>query len=89
MISVITSGKHKNKYLIYFVSIFLTKKVFDFELTEDDMKQLETLDKGESGRTFTFSAFKGYVHIKFAYDKIQTAANYSYLLKCCYMILTV
>ena len=44
-------------------------KVFDFELTEDDMKELEALDKGESGRTFTMSAFKGYVDGIIHYDQ--------------------
>jgi len=33
--------------------------VFGFELDESDMKQLETLDKGKTGRTFTMAAFPG------------------------------
>jgi alcohol dehydrogenase (NADP+) len=28
-------------------------KIFDFELTQDDMKKLEALDKGSAGRSFT------------------------------------
>lgn len=33
--------------------------IFDFVLDDDDVKQLESLDRGENGRIFTFKAFKG------------------------------
>ncbi|KAJ8941671.1 hypothetical protein NQ314_010316 [Rhamnusium bicolor] len=33
--------------------------LFDFELTEDDMEELDALDKGEKGRIFDFLFFKG------------------------------
>ena len=33
--------------------------LFDFALTEDDMKVLSTLDKGAGGRIFNFLFFKG------------------------------
>jgi diketogulonate reductase-like aldo/keto reductase len=34
-------------------------QVFDFALNEEEMKLMEALDKGEQGRTFTMSRFKG------------------------------
>ncbi|XP_046401621.1 aldo-keto reductase family 1 member A1-A-like [Ischnura elegans] len=34
-------------------------EVFDFCLSEDDMKKLNNLDQGEEGRTFNFLFFKG------------------------------
>ena len=40
-----------------FVNYFV--KIFDFELHREDVKALEGLDKGDAGRTFTFSVFKG------------------------------
>ena len=33
--------------------------IFDFELSDDEMKQLNALDKLESGRIFNYLAFKG------------------------------
>ena len=33
--------------------------IFDFELTDDEIKQLNDLDKGEEGRIFDFLFFKG------------------------------
>ncbi|XP_071454241.1 aldo-keto reductase family 1 member A1-like [Hetaerina americana] len=34
-------------------------EVFDFKLSESEMKKLEELDQGENGRTFNFLFFKG------------------------------
>ncbi|ODM89173.1 3-oxo-5-beta-steroid 4-dehydrogenase [Orchesella cincta] len=34
-------------------------EIFDIELTADEMKELEALDKGFAGRTVNFNAFKG------------------------------
>lgn len=33
--------------------------VFDFELTEEDIGKLDTIDRGEQGRIFNFLFFKG------------------------------
>ncbi|KAJ8670147.1 hypothetical protein QAD02_001406 [Eretmocerus hayati] len=33
--------------------------IFDFELTEDELRQLDSLDRGEDGRLFDFLVFKG------------------------------
>jgi len=34
-------------------------ELFDFELSSEDMQKLKALDKGEDGRFFSFTAFKG------------------------------
>lgn len=36
--------------------------LFDFVLTEEDMRQLNTLDKNANGRIFNFLFFKGWVN---------------------------
>lgn len=33
--------------------------IFDFELSEDEMKQMDGLDQGYNGRLFDFKSFKG------------------------------
>lgn len=33
--------------------------IFDFELSDDDVNNLDTLDRGEKGRIFNFLFFKG------------------------------
>ena len=39
--------------------------IFDFELSPEDMKSLESLDKGEAGRGMTFDFFKGHRYFPF------------------------
>lgn len=39
--------------------------VFDFTLTEEDMKQIESLDKGQKGRVYTESFLEGSKHYPF------------------------
>ena len=35
--------------------------IFDFELTEEEMRKLDALDKGERGKIFDYKFLKGYV----------------------------
>ena len=46
--------------------------IFDFELTADEMKELNGLDRGEEGRIFDFSVFKGVKeHPQYPFGKIN------------------
>lgn len=38
--------------------------IFDFELTADELKELNDLDRGEEGRIFDFSIFHGLVNFE-------------------------
>lgn len=48
--------------------------IFDFELTDEDMKEINNLDLGEDGRLFDFLVFKGYeIKQKFINEIIRTS----------------
>jgi diketogulonate reductase-like aldo/keto reductase len=39
--------------------LHLSSQVFDFQLSEDELKELDSLDRGEEGRSFLFKMLPG------------------------------
>ncbi|ODM90755.1 Rho crystallin, partial [Orchesella cincta] len=50
-------------------------EIFDIELTADEMKELEALDKGFAGRTVNFNAFKGEDHPEYPFKTGQQSGT--------------
>lgn len=53
--------------------------IFDFELTADEMKQINDMDKGEDGRIFNFLVFKGLVYIVFQFFGVLSFNDFCFV----------
>ncbi|GLG97976.1 Aldo-keto reductase AKR2E4 [Gryllus bimaculatus] len=57
-----------------FPDVLGTPAIFDFDLSDSEMTQLDALDQGENGRIFDFLCWKGVQdHPEYPFQKISTA----------------